>query len=302
MSGTEERRGCELMLTRPSITEDLLSQINQVIADNPDWGRERISIHLCELWDWRVPGGQVKDISCRDMLRALDKAGSIKLPAPLTTFGKNPRHGVKHLKHDTAPTTCSLSHLRPLSIEAVESGDGLAEFKSLIDQYHYLGYDRTVGENMKYIIRSNDGAVLACLMFGSAAWKCRDRDAYIGWSMEQRKSRLFMLTNNVRFLIVPWVSVPHLASHCLALTVRRLNTDWGTKYGHAISLLETFVETGRFRGTCYQAANWTRVGRTTGRGRDDRQHKRALPEKDIYLLPLTSKWRESLLIQQSQGV
>jgi len=235
------------------------------------------------------------------MLRALDKSGSIKLPAPLNTFGQSPRHGIKHLIHDTTPVTCVLNHLRPLSIEVVEHGNGLAEFKSLIDQYHYLGYDRTVGENMKYIIRSNNGAVLACLLFGSAAWKCRDRDTYIGWNMEQRKSRLFMLTNNVRFLIVPWVKVPHLASHCLALAAHRLNTDWEAKYGHTISLLETFVETGRFRGTCYQASNWVRVGRTTGRGRDDRQHKQALPEKDIYLLPLISKWRESLLIQLSQG-
>ena len=287
------------MLTRPRITEELLTQIRQVIADNPDWGRKRISIHLCELWDWRIPGGQVKDISCRDMLRALDKSGSIKLPAPLSTIGLNPRHDIRHLEHDATSITCGLKHLRPITFEVVERGDGLAEFKSLIDQYHYLGYDRTVGENMKYIIRSNNGAVVACLMFGSAAWKCRDRDAYIGWNTEQRKSRLFMLTNNVRFLIVPWVRVPHLASHCLALAAHRLNTDWETKYGHPISLLETFVETGRFRGTCYQAANWIRVGRTTGRGRDDRQHERALPEKDIYLLPLTGKWRESLLAQLS---
>jgi len=289
------------MLTRPTITEDLLSQINQVIAQNPDWGRERISIHLCELWDWRVPGGKVKDISCRDMLRALDKSGRIKLPAPLNTNGQGPRHSIKHLEHDTMQIVCGLEQLRPLSVEVVERGESLTEFKSMIDQYHYLGYDRTVGENMKYTIRSNSGAVLACLMFGSAAWKCRDRDAYIGWSAEQRESRLFMLTNNVRFLIAPWVRVPHLASHCLALTTHRLNSDWEKKYGHIISLLETFVETGRFRGTCYQASNWIRVGRTAGRGRDDRQHERALPAKDIYLLPLSSKWRESLEAQPQKG-
>jgi len=287
------------MLTRPKITEELLLQIRQVIANNPDWGRKQISIHLCELWDWRIPGGQVKDISCRDMLRALDKSGSIKLPAPLNTNGLNPRHRIRHLEHDTTPIGCGLNLLRPLNVNVVEKGDGLAEFKSLIDQYHYLGYDRTVGENMKYVIRSNSGAAVACLMFGSAAWKCRDRDTYIGWSTEQRKSRLFMLTNNVRFLIAPWVRVPHLASHCLALTVRRLNTDWEAKYGHSILLLETFVETGRFRGTCYQAANWVCVGRTAGRGRDDQQHERALPVKDIYLLPLLDKWRESLLLELS---
>jgi len=228
------------------------------------------------------------------MLRALDKSGSIKLPAPLAANMQGARRIITHMEHNTAPIACGLSQLLPLRVDVVESGAAFAEFKSLIDQYHYLGYDRTVGENMKYILRSNSGAVLACLLFGSAAWKCRDRDAYIGWGAEHRSSRLFMLTNNTRFLIVPWVSVPHLASHCLALTARRLNSDWQMKYGHPILLLETFVEIGRFRGTCYRAANWTRVGRTTGRGRDDRQHERALPEKDVYILPLTKRWREKL--------
>jgi hypothetical protein len=170
----------------------------------------------------------------------------------------------------------------------------MEEFKSMLDQHHYLGYDRTIGENMKYVIRSRDGAFLACLLFGSAAWKCRDRDAYIGWSQEQRCERLYMLTNNVRFLVPEWVRVPCLASHALSLASRRLSADWEAKYGHPVHLLETFVD-GRFSGTCYQAANWIRVGRTTGRGRNDRLHERALPEKDIYLLPLNRRWRESLL-------
>jgi len=285
------------MLSRPKVTEEILSQIRQTIDDNPDWGRKRISIHLCELWNWRIPGGHIKDISCRDMLRALDKAGSIKLPAPLRNNRHYSRREIQHLNHDTAPISCGLKNLRPLSVEVVENGAALAEFKSLLGQYHYLGYDRTVGENMKYILRSNSGVVLACLLFGSAAWKCRDRDTHIGWGAEQRSSRLFMLTNNVRFLIAPWVQVPHLASHCLALVARRLSSDWEMKYGHPILLLETFVETGRFRGTCYQAANWVRVGKTAGRGRGDRLHERVLPEKDIYLLPLTRGWRESLIIQ-----
>lgn len=283
------------MLTRPMITEEILSQIRQTIADNPDWGRKRISIHLCELWDWRIPGGHVKDISCRDMLRALDKSGKIRLPPPLKAGWQLRRHGVRHIDHDTAPIACGLDDLRPLRVDAVESGDALAEFKSLIDQHHYLGFDRTVGENMKYVVRSCGGATLACLMFGSAAWKCRDRDAYIGWSREERAGRLFMLTNNVRFLVPPWVRVHDLASHCLSLVARRLSSDWEAKYGHPIVLLETFVETGRFRGACYRAANWVRVGRTAGRGRDDRRHEPTLPEKDIYVLPLTGRWRESLL-------
>jgi hypothetical protein len=148
---------------------------------------------------------------------------------------------------------------------------------------------------MKYTVRSQSGAPLACLLFGSAAWSCRDRDAYIGWSREQRASHLQMLTNNTRFLIMPWVSVPCLASCVLSQIARRLSADWETKYGHPIYLLETYVEFERFRGVCYQAANWARVGRTAGRGRNDRQNEWALPKKDVYLLPLTRRWREKLL-------
>ena len=285
------------MLTRPKLTDELLSQIRQAIDENPKWGRKRISIHLCEMWDWRVPGGQLKDISCRDMLRLLDKSGKIKLPPPQSTIGLHPRKEIEHTQHNTDPVSCKLSELRPLQIEIVEHGDGLTEFKSFIDRYHYLGYDRTVGENMKYVIRSRDGTALACLLFGSAAWKCRDRDSFIGWNNEQRAAGLTLMTNNTRFLIMPWISVPHLASHILALISHRLTEDWEKKYGHGLALLETFVEVGRFRGTCYRAANWICVGRTAGRGRDDRQNLKALPVKDIYLFPLTRGWRETLSTQ-----
>jgi hypothetical protein len=286
------------MLTRPKLTDELLSQIRQTIEDNPEWGRKRISIHLCEMWDSRVPGGQLKDISCRDLLRSLDKAGKIKLPLPQSTLSLHPRKKIEHMQHSTKPVSCGLGELRPLIVETVERGERLAEFKSFIDRHHYLGYGRTVGENMKYIIRSRDGTALACLLFGSAAWSCRDRDSFIGWNNEQRAAGLTMTTNNTRFLIMPWVNVPHLASHILALISRRLSGDWEEKYGHGLVLLETFVEVGRFRGTCYKAANWILVGRTTGRGRDDRQNLKALPVKDIYILPLINGWREALLAQQ----
>jgi len=230
------------------------------------------------------------------MLRALDKAGSIQLPAPKITLPQNQRRVIKHISHDTEPITCRLSELRPLSADPVENGPAFEEFKSLIDQYHYLGYDRTVGENMKYIIRSRNGNVLSCLLFGSAAWKCRDRDDYIGWSREQRAARLHMLTNNVRFLIPKWIQVPYLASHVLSLVARRINADWKAKYGHTVLALETFVDE-RYHGTSYQAANWIHVGRTTGRGRNDRKHEHSLPEKSIYIFPLHRQWRHGLLAE-----
>jgi hypothetical protein len=285
------------MLSRPKITEDILTQIRQLIEENPEWGRTRISKRLCELWDWRMPGGTLKDISCRDLLRALDKAGRIQLPASKSVTHQNFRRNIAHWEHDTAAIACGLDRLCPLVVELVGKDHGLAEFKSLISQYHYLGFDRTVGENMKYIVRSKDGVPLACLLFGSAAWSCRDRDIYIGWNHEQRFAGLHLLTNNTRNLVFPWVTVPNLASHTLALIARRVRADWETKYGHPIHLLETFVECGRFRGSCYKAANWICVGRTTGRGRDDREHTQALPEKDVYLLPLSRRWRKILLVK-----
>jgi len=289
------------MLSRPSVTDELLAQIRQTIEANPTWGRTRISKRLCELWDWRTPGGITKDISCRDMLRAIDKAGLIRLPELKRAPQLNIRRAIPLFEHEVAAIVGKLTDLRPLAVSVVDGGGELAEFKSLLAQYHYLGFDRTVGENMKYIVRGNDGEALACLLFGSAAWSCRDRDAFIGWSHRQRAARLMMMTNNTRFLVLPRVHVPHLASHVLSLISRRISGDWQEKYGHGLQVLETFVETRRFRGVCYQAANWIRVGRTTGRGRDDREKEYALPEKDIYLLPLTRRWRENLTAELIGG-
>jgi hypothetical protein len=283
------------MLTRPEITEEILHQINQVIAENPGWGRTRISKYLCEVWGWRIPGGSYKDISCRDMLRALDKAGKITLPASIKMPQVNGKREILHLNHDMTPVETNLSKLRPLEIETIEKGMKITEYLSLIDTYHYLGYDRTVGENMKYVVRSQNGTILACLLFGSAAWACRDRDSFLGWDELRRKQNLQLITNNTRFLILPWVRAPHLASHILSIVARRIADDWQKKYGHKVYCLETFVECDRFAGTCYKAANWIYVGQTTGRGRDDIMHaKSPLPIKDIYLYPLSKNSRRIL--------
>jgi hypothetical protein len=193
--------------------------------------------------------------------------------------------------HDTTPVETLLKALQPLNVETAESKSRLDEFKSYMEQYHYLGFGRTVGENMKYTVRSADGALLSCLLFGSAAWSCRDRDGYIGWSGADRKRNLQLMTNNTRFLILPWVKVPHLASSILSLVTRRLSSDFEKKYGHPVYCLETFVERDRFKGTCYRAANWICVGKTAGRGRDDVRNEAALPLKDIYLYPLHRKYR-----------
>jgi hypothetical protein len=280
---------------RPEITEELIDFIRQFIAMNPDKMRTRLSVMLCEIWGWRDKTGRTKDMSCRDMLTALDKAGKITLPPPkIVNRRPGDSKGVKHLDHDETPITMKLRELQPLHVEVVSDKAAMERFKSLVDQYHYLGFDRCISESMSYMVYSNNFKPLACLLFGSPAWSCRNRDAFIGWSKEDRRSNLIMTTNNVRFVILPFVNVPHLASHILSIISKRISSDWERKYGHPIYLLETFVEVGRFKGTCYKAANWLNVGRTTGRGRNGGHKNAIVPEKDIYLYPLAKDWRALL--------
>lgn len=280
---------------RPEITEELIEFIRQFIAMNPDKNRTRLSVMLCEIWDWRNSTGRTKDMSCRDMLNALNKAGKIILPPPKRAGRlSGDSKGIKHFEHDETPIACKLRELQPLRVEVVTSKELMDQFKSLIDQYHYLKYDRCISERMAYMIYGNNNQILSCLLFGASAWSCRDRDAFIGWSKEDRQRNLIMTTNNVRFVILPFVNVPHLASHILSIISKRISSDWECKYGHPIYLLETFVEVGRFKGTCYKAANWLNVGQTTGRGRNGGHHNAIIPKKDIYLYPLIKDWRALL--------
>lgn len=284
-----------MMMTKPELTQDRINEILKLIADNPQMGRSEISRQICRMWGWQSPTGTLKDIACRDMLRTLDKAGKITLPPPKVPSrkaGSKPK--IKHLEHNMNPVELPLASLLPIRLDTVNAGTALEEFKSYIDQFHYLGFDRTIGENMKYIAKDRFGTPLACLLFGSAAWSCADRDRFIGWDKEDRSANLMWMTNNVRFLVFPWVRVYNLASHILALVAHRISRDWEEKYGHGLVCLETFVEVGRFHGTCYKAANWICVGRTLGRGRDGGHHHAIMPEKDIYLYPLDKDYCKKL--------
>jgi hypothetical protein len=277
------------------MTPEKVEQINNLIKDNPEWHRTKLSQELCVLWDWKGENGQLKDISCRDVLRALDKAGKIKLPER-TRFGrtKGGAEAITLMSHDMTPVENPLSELMPLTVEIVTGKVDLMEFKSYIEQYHYLGHERNIGENIKYFVYDRSGRRLVCLTFGSAAWACEPRDTYIGLDKERRNTALKYMTNNSRFLIFPWVKVPHLASHVLSLICRRISSDWVAKYGHPLYMVETFVERERFQGTCYKAANWKFVGKTTGRGRNSKTSVGTLPIKDIYVYPLHNRFREKL--------
>ena len=230
------------MNSRPKITDNILNDIRQTIKNNPDWNRSRLSRELCRMWNWQNEAGNVCDISCRDMLRDLDAAGKIALPKPIS-IGRRKGVGEKvvHIKHDTSPIVAPLSDIKPLRIEVLTHKDDLAVFKSYIDQYHYLGYDRFIGESMKYAVYSRNGTPIANLMFGASAWACRPRDEFIGWDRDQRRANLRYTANNQRFLIYPWIRVDHLASHIFGSICRRIAGDWMARYGHGIFLLETFV-------------------------------------------------------------
>jgi hypothetical protein len=185
-----------------------------------------------------------------------------------------------------------LASLRPLHVDVVSSGSPEAALcQGLLQRHHYLGHRNGVGENLKYLVRERQGRPVACLLFGSAAWRCQPRDAFIGWTSTERQRRLSLVTNNTRFLILPWVQTPHLASHLVSLITRRLSRDWQAKYGHPIHLVETFVERDRFAGTGYRAAGWRVVGRTTGRGRNGPAAAPRAPLKEVLLQPLGADFR-----------
>ncbi len=281
---------------QPNIEEKEINQIRNLIQDNPDWGRAKLSIELCKIWNWRYANGNPKDISCRDLLRKLDKKKIITIPPRLRASGRKTGSiiNIPEVKHSTESINVKIKSILPIEIKIADKGEENALFNHLLNKYHYLGYDRTVGENIKYLVYGNAKQPLACLLFGSAAWSCAVRDSYIGWKAQQRKGHLNYLTNNTRFLIVPWCTIPHLASHILGAISRRINNDWEKKYGHSLAALETFVEKDRFKGTCYKATNWRYLGETTGRSRNDRYNNLRVPIKDVYIYPLEKKFRERL--------
>lgn len=280
------------------ITASDLEQVQQLLKSHPDWSRYRLSRELCSRWNWRAPNGQLKDMAGRALLLKLAQRGHIHLP-PKRRSSPN-RMGQRRLKpvtHDTPQITEPLAQLRPLHIKELSQWpQDLALFEWLLHQYHYLSYSSAVGLNLKYLVLDCRGRPLSCLLFGSAAWKCEVRDQFIGWNPPQRQAHLQQLTNNTRFLILPWVQVPRLASHVLSRVLDRLRPDWHRKYCRSLQLVETFVDTARFTGACYRAANWLDLGQTTGRTRQDRSHRLAVTPKRVLVYPLEPDFRRPLCL------
>jgi hypothetical protein len=254
---------------------------------------------LAQRWQWRNGAGRLKDMAARTMLLKLQARGLIQLPPPLRRNGRRRAQAPAPSSAELFPLcpegiAGGLDLLRPVELELVQSLGQRRHVHQLLEQYHYRGYSGAVGENVQYLARDAHAREVAVMVFGAAAWKVAARDAFIGWSDQQRVQRLGWLANQQRFLIFPWVRVPHLASHLLALAGRRLARDWQSRYGHPIWLVETFVDQERFAATAYRAAGWIQVGQTTGRTRQDRQRTLQTPIKTVWLRPLHPRFQTLL--------
>lgn len=270
--------------------------IRGLLTAHPAWGRTLLSAELCRRWDWRNAQGRLKDMAARTLLLKLERAGHIRLPPRQRPSSNGFRNrGASVVPPPSESIRGPLRDLRPLNVHVVVPGSNDARlFHGLLAHEHYLGHRNTVGENLRYLVRDRHGRPVACALFGSAAWQCAIRDAFLGWDRVTRERNLQSLTNNTRFLIPTWVQVPHLASHVLGQIARRIRSDWQAKYGHPVHALETFVDGSRFKGTCYRAANWVRLGTTQGRTRNDRAHRIRAAVKDVYLYPLGAGFRREL--------
>lgn len=273
-----------------------IEQLGSWVAEHPNWSRYRLSRQLCVSWQWVRPNGQLADMAARSFLNKLHQRALIELP-PLRRASPN---RMKHRRLecvavDSSPLAAELSALGPLNLcEVSQDPHRRAVFETLLATEHYLGYRSPVGENLKYLLCTAADRPVAAWLFGAAAWRCRVRDQWIGWTDERRAQRINQLTNNTRFLIPRWVRVSGLASWGWSRIARRLAQDWQAKYGHGIELVETFVDRSRFRGACYAASNWLELGLTQGRSRADRDHRLRVPLKAVYVYALSGQARQRL--------
>ncbi len=277
------------------VSSDDVSFVNELIRKYTGASRRELSIRLCEAWSWVQPNGATCDAVCRGLLLALHRAGHIQLPPPLYERKKKPanhRRTPDRVDIEQRPLNTGLRQIGPIEIRQVRRSQDEALVNSMIEQHHYLGYVQPVGEHLKHLVTAGAQPV-ACFFWSSAARYLGPRDRHIGWSQDARKANLRLLAYQRRFLILPWVRVPHLASHLLGRMSRQLSTDWQRLYAHPICYAETFVDPERFRGTCYRAANWTYLGETTGRGKSPTK-KPNRSRKLVFGYPLARNFRRLL--------
>jgi len=281
--------------------------LRELIAQNPALSRRRLSAKVCEAWQWVQPNGQLRDMVCRSLMLALHRAGHIALPAKrrdtinnaiahrrIAAVADQPQLLFPGDAFDTTPLEGTLAALGPLTIRLVRRAAGETLFAQLLRDHHYLGYSRPVGEHLKYLVLAGERPV-ACLTWSSAPRQLNLRDQFVGAPKEAYRHNLHQIAYNSRYLILPWVKVPHLASHLLGRIARRISADWQELYHHPVQLLESFVDIERFRGTCYRAANWICLGRSLGLGTKAKTHHATCSIKELWVYPLGKHFRQRLL-------
>jgi len=276
------------------ITDDDIVFIRKLIAEHPGVSRKALSRKLCEAWNWVQANGALRDMVCRGLMLMLHREGLIELPAARpSVFDLIKRGRPTLVSVDQSPLQMGLADLGPLEVRQVRRTPEEALFNSLLQQHHYLGYTQPVGEHLKYLVFAR-GRPVACLAWSSAPRHLGSRDRFIGWDKQARLKNIALLAYNTRFLILPWVTVPHLASHILGRMTRALSAEWQRVYAHPIYFVETFIDPQRFAGTCYRAANWKVMGHTTGRGKDDLSHKTNRSIKQVLGCALIKDFRQRL--------
>ncbi|MDD4637521.1 MAG: DUF4338 domain-containing protein [Bacteroidales bacterium] len=260
----------------------------------PQLSRTELTRTICEFLEWTTPAGRAKTPQCRAFLELLEKSGLIELPPLELAKQRRPLNSkMIEFKIDKTPITSELKEIEPIHLEIARAGKDLKRWREYVNEYHMLGDKKVFGSRLAYFIKSGDTR-LGCLQFSASSWAMSSRDEWIGWTVQDRKQRLHLILNNSRFLILPWINVKNLASKVLSLAIKQIQEDWLREYCYAPVLLETFVDTSHFAGTCYKASNWIYLGETQGRGRMDRKKEYGLSRKAIYMYPLQKDFKDCL--------
>jgi hypothetical protein len=285
----------QITIRKRNITSADMEFIQNIIYHNWDKGRTQISKILCQKWNWLQLNGQLKDMACREVLLTLYRKGLISYP-PGVHDGRNKKRNqsIPFVSTDTTPLIAKLSDLEPVELKLVRNTELETLYNSLVQEHHYLGFRQIVGNHLKYMAFIGERPV-ACIGWGSAAWSVKSRESFVGWNKKTKENNLHLVANNTRFLILPWISVKCLASKILALNTKRISDDWIKIYNHPLYLLETFVEKNRFKGTCYKAANWIKVGQTKGIAKSGHDHLVHGNIKDVLVYPLGKGFRKKLM-------
>ncbi len=287
---------CVLRYRGKNVTAREVAFIQELIAQNPQASRRRLSEQLAQAWNWVQANGALRSMVCRSLMLQLHRAGWIQLP-PVRWVNPNPlaqrRPPAPLLPLEWEPVLGPLPELGPIQIRQVRRTPEENLFGRLLQAHHYLGYTQPVGEHLKYLVYARSTPI-ACLAWSSAPRHLGPRDRFIGWSPAPRRAHLHLLACNTRFLILPWVRVPRLASHLLGRVAQVIRRDWHQLYHHPIWLWETFIDPQRFAGTCYRAANWIYLGLTTGRGKADQTKRANRSLKQLWVCPLAEDFRRQL--------